>query len=82
MRRAEELGVGLQSKDITREARFKEELQARGGKIQVPFLVDEKEGKMMYESDDIIAYITPSADRKNFERITVHKSEGSSSVCI
>lgn len=33
-----------------------EELIALGGKGQVPFLLDEKNGVQMYESDDIINY--------------------------
>jgi glutathione S-transferase len=33
------------------------ELQRRGGKIQVPYLVDPNSGKEMYESDDIVAYL-------------------------
>ncbi len=28
-----------------------------GGKEQVPFLVDADKGEMMYESDDIVAYL-------------------------
>ena len=33
----------------------KERLLKLGGKVQVPFLVDNE--KMMYESDDIISYL-------------------------
>jgi glutathione S-transferase len=32
-------------------------LRALGGKEQVPFLVDQERNVMMYESDDIIAYV-------------------------
>lgn len=32
-------------------------LMQLGGKQQVPFLVDQDRGVMMYESDDIIAYL-------------------------
>lgn len=32
-------------------------LEKLGGKQQVPFLVDVDHGEMMYESDDIIAYL-------------------------
>lgn len=28
-----------------------------GGQAQVPFLVDQEKGVMMYESDDIVAYL-------------------------
>lgn len=34
-----------------------EELIARGGKLQAPYLVDAERGTEMYESDDIIAYL-------------------------
>jgi len=33
------------------------ELRKRGGKVQVPYLVDPNTGAAMYESDDIIAYL-------------------------
>jgi glutathione S-transferase len=33
------------------------ELAQRGGKIQVPYLVDPNTGSEMYESDDIVAYL-------------------------
>tara|TARA_B100000809_G_scaffold96394_1_gene94947 strand:- start:894 stop:1094 length:201 start_codon:yes stop_codon:yes gene_type:complete len=36
---------------------FGEELQERGGKVQVPYLVDPERDIEMYESEDIIAYI-------------------------
>jgi len=36
---------------------FGEELRKRGGKVQVPYLVDPERDVEMYESEDIIAYI-------------------------
>jgi len=33
------------------------ELMEKGGKRQVPFLVDEERGVSMYESDDIVEYL-------------------------
>jgi glutathione S-transferase len=35
----------------------REQLVRRGGKMQVPYLVDPNTGREMYESDDIIAYL-------------------------
>lgn len=35
-----------------------DELIARGGKRMVPYLVDEETGVEMYESDDIVDYLT------------------------
>jgi glutathione S-transferase len=40
-----------------RGPRFREEVKARGGKYQFPYLVDPNTGKEMYESDDIVAYL-------------------------
>ena len=34
-----------------------EELIARGGKLQVPYLIDEARGKELYESEAIVAYL-------------------------
>lgn len=33
------------------------ELAGRGGKVQVPYLIDPNSGQEMYESDDIVAYL-------------------------
>ena len=33
------------------------ELAKRGGRVQVPYLVDPNSGREMYESDDIVAYL-------------------------
>jgi len=35
----------------------REELKKRGGKVQVPYLIDPNSGREMYESDDIVAYL-------------------------
>jgi glutathione S-transferase len=35
----------------------RDELRQRGGKVQVPYLVDPNTGQEMYESDDIVAYL-------------------------
>jgi glutaredoxin 3 len=53
---AEELGVQFDEKNIADEAVAKE-LIARGGKRQVPYLVNDEDGTEMYESDDIIEYL-------------------------
>jgi glutaredoxin len=45
-----------QTKNIA-EPGVAEELIAKGGKQQVPYLVDDKTDASMYESDDIIAYL-------------------------
>jgi glutathione S-transferase len=51
------LGVEVEWRDIVAQPDFAEELVARGGKQQVPYLVDESAGVEMYESDAIVAYL-------------------------
>lgn len=41
---------------------YEQELIARGGKRQTPYLVDEENGVEMYESADIIAYLKKKLD--------------------
>ena len=52
----ESLGVEFDLRNIAEED-HRAELVARGGKQQVPFLVDEQKGVEMYESDDIVEYL-------------------------
>jgi len=46
------------------------ELKKRGGKIQVPYLIDPNTGREMYESDEIVAYLE---DEYGPERAVRHK---------
>jgi glutaredoxin len=50
-------------KDIVNDEGVSDELIARGGKRQVPYLVDDEAKIEMYESGDIVAYL----DRKVHE---------------
>jgi glutaredoxin len=50
-----ELEVDL--RDISTSSEYDHDLIARGGKRQVPYLVDEAQGVEMYESDDIVAHL-------------------------
>ena len=52
----EELGIKFEEKNIADDA-VAAELIARGGKRQVPYLVDSERGVEMYESADIGAYL-------------------------
>lgn len=61
MRHAEEKGIALNYKDIIADESVAEELIARGGKRQVPYLVDEETGTEMYESDAIMQYLDAHA---------------------
>ncbi len=51
-----ELGISFEEKNIADDA-VADELVARGGKRQVPYLVDNERGVEMYESDVIVAYL-------------------------
>lgn len=52
----DELGLGVTYKNKNDEG-VVEELIARGGKSQYPYLVDDERQVEMYESDDIVAYL-------------------------
>ncbi len=52
----QELGIDFDQKNIADDA-VAAELVARGGKRQVPYLVDSERGVEMYESADIDAYL-------------------------
>ncbi|OYV28163.1 MAG: hypothetical protein B7W98_00115 [Parcubacteria group bacterium 20-58-5] len=51
-----ELGLTFDEKNIADDA-VAAELVARGGKRQVPYLVDSERGVELYESADIDAYL-------------------------
>lgn len=53
---AEILGIPLEQKNVY-DPGVREELEARGGKYQVPYLVDAENSVEMYESDAILAYL-------------------------
>jgi len=53
---AQELDATFELKSVYDEG-VSEELIARGGKSQSPYLVDSDTGTEMYESEDIIAYL-------------------------
>ena len=53
---AKELGISFEEKNIADDA-VAAELAARGGKRQVPYLVDSDRDVEMYESADIVVYL-------------------------
>ncbi|MDB5264562.1 MAG: glutaredoxin [Parcubacteria group bacterium] len=53
---AKELGITFNEKNVI-DIDVSEELEARGGKRQTPYLVDEDKKVEMYEADDIIEYL-------------------------
>jgi glutathione S-transferase len=54
-------------------SRFRQEVRAKGGKTQFPYLVDPNTDTAMYESDDIIRYL---ADRYGTGTVPVSLSLG------
>lgn len=54
---AQQHGITFELRDITADPAIAQELIDRGGKRQVPYLVDESRGVEMYESGDIVAYL-------------------------
>ena len=50
------LNLEVELKDITEE-NVAEELTDRGGKKQVPYLIDVAKGEEMYESDAIVSHL-------------------------
>ncbi|MDB5237288.1 MAG: hypothetical protein JWL88_390 [Parcubacteria group bacterium] len=60
----EELGTEFDLKNVA-DPGIADELIERGGKKQMPYLVDDSTGTEMYESDDIIAYLTEHYGKKS-----------------
>ena len=54
---AEKMGLELKLLNINSDPAIGDELVARGGKRQVPYLVDEMREIEMYESEDIIEHL-------------------------
>ena len=76
----DEMKLEVELKDISSDEAARAELVEKGGKQQVPYLVDTDKEVAMYESDDIMDFLeinyTP-ADAPNAPK--VHMSD---SVCI
>lgn len=53
---AAELGIDLDERSISNPAN-EAELMARGGKVQVPYLIDSDTDTELYESDAIVEYL-------------------------
>ena len=81
----ENLGVEFDLKDISEDETLANELMEKGGKRQVPFLVDTETDTSMYESSDIIDYIREnkpkSAEAKDVPKPRVHVSNAVCESC-
>jgi glutaredoxin len=56
LHKVEELDISVTEKNIADDG-VADELVARGGKRQVPYLVDDEKNVEMYESGDIVEYL-------------------------
>ncbi len=52
-----ELDVEYIVRNVPKGSPKRAELEKRGGKVQVPYLIDPNAKVEMYESDDIVAYL-------------------------
>lgn len=80
---ADNLGVSFDLKDIEGDDALTAELVEKGGKRQVPYLVDTERDVAMYESGDIIDYIrehyTNTTDTATKPRI---HNAGADATCV
>ena len=67
---ADNLGITLTTHDIDESDTALQELLEKGGKKQVPFLVDSEKNVSMYESNDIIDYL-----RDNYSKTETNTTE-------
>jgi glutaredoxin len=66
LKKVEDLGLTINEKNIADQG-VADELVAKGGKRQVPYLVDDEHGVEMYESSDIAAYLEKTYGKKEEE---------------
>jgi glutathione S-transferase len=79
---AENLGVEFDLKDIEADEAIAAELVEKGGKRQVPYLVDTDKDVAMYESNDIIEYIRDNyAGTKADNKPRIHNA-GADATCV
>ena len=79
---AENLGVEFDLKDIEDSEDIVAELVEKGGKRQVPYLVDTDKDVAMYESNDIIDYIRDNyAGTAAESRPRIHNA-GADATCV
>jgi glutaredoxin len=53
------LNITIEIRDIGKQASYRQELEQQGGRVKVPCLRIEEQGKVrwMYESSDIVSYL-------------------------
>ena len=82
---AEEMGVNFNLKDISGDQVLAAELMEKGGKQQVPYLVDTEKDVAMYESGDIVDYLkehySEGVQKESFGGLRIHKSDEACDTC-
>lgn len=81
---AESMGLHFKLKDVSSDDVLMDELQALGGKQQVPFLIDAQRGEKLYESEAIVAYLVEhyaGAQKESFGGLRIHASEEICDTC-
>lgn len=73
------LELEVEMKDIAEDEAFATELIEKGGKQQVPYLVDTEHDVAMYESDDIVAHLQKHYGTATATKPRVHVS---GSTCV
>ncbi len=74
------LNLEVELKDIGDEA-VAAELLARGGQVQVPYLIDEAHGVEMYESDAIVSHLQTAYGVKTAPKVRMHISDNACVSC-
>ncbi|MCA9366611.1 glutathione S-transferase N-terminal domain-containing protein [Candidatus Kaiserbacteria bacterium] len=80
----EELQLEVELKDITADDAIRAELIEKGGKGQVPYLIDSEAGVAMYESGDIIAHLQKhygSGEAADAPKVKVHTTGQTCESC-
>ena len=83
----EDMGLRMDLKDISSDPLLRAELIERGGKQQVPYLVDSETAVEMYESADIIDYLMHTyrnqmtAPVTSFNGVRIHQSDETCESC-
>jgi len=80
LHKLDELDISFEEKNIADEA-VAEELIAKGGKRQVPFLVDSERGTMLYESADINMYLDEHYAADSREQTSSEVKQQDGGVC-
>jgi glutathione S-transferase len=81
---AESMGLHFNLKDISSDYHLRQELVEKGGKDQVPFLIDTDKGVMIYESEAIVSHLKEHYEgvkKESFGGLRIHASEEVCDTC-